>query len=235
MSDTLILWFYEGGYLFQHFATLFQILKMSKRENSECTSLETNILFLIGAVSRIGWTWDSTLRDFFLTYIELTLAVFTLGYAIYLHMKYKEKNYYSNVVSLPFFLQLWVLLPIVIILSFFFNPGETYFSSQIFVSLGIFCESIGLLPQLYVIKKSNEVGDISELYIVFLGIARFFRLIFWVISIKNGEQYICLLLADLIHCISLSYFIYNAIKNWSGRGLPISFNELKSKPNKKMF
>ena len=63
------LWLFEGGYLFQHIATFFQILKMIKRQNSECVSLETNILFLIGAFSRLFWLTSSSLSDLFITYI----------------------------------------------------------------------------------------------------------------------------------------------------------------------
>ena len=81
------LWLFEGGYLFQHIATFFQILKMTKRQNSECVSLETNILFLIGAISRIFWIRSSALADLYVTYIELLLGFSTLSYVIYLYQK----------------------------------------------------------------------------------------------------------------------------------------------------
>ena len=113
------LWLFEGGYLFQHMATFFQILKMLKRQNSECVSLETNILFLIGALSRIGWMWDSMLKSFTLAYIEILLAIGTLTYAIYLFQINKVRNYYSNVIQLPIFLKLYFLIPLITILSLF--------------------------------------------------------------------------------------------------------------------
>ena len=43
------------------------------------------------------------------------------------------------------------------------------------------------------------------------------------------------MIADIIHTIALSNFIYNVIKNWSGKGLPTSFSELQGNTNKKMF
>ena len=67
--ETIILWSFEGGYLFQHIATLFQIMKMTKKKNSECVSLETNILFLIGAISRVFWVPSSTLSGLFILFI----------------------------------------------------------------------------------------------------------------------------------------------------------------------
>ena len=233
--ETIILWSFEGGYLFQHIATLFQIMKMTKKKNSECVSLETNILFLIGAISRVFWVPSSTLSDLYITYIELLLGFSTLGYVIYLHQKNKVRNFYMNEIQLPIYLKLYVLLPVIFVLSFFFNPGDTYFSDQIFVSVGIFSESVGLLPQLYIIKQSKDSGSLSELYVVFLAAARFLRLFFWIVMFVAGSRYFALIIADLIHCLALSNFVYNVIKNWSGKGLPTSFAELQENPNKKMF
>ncbi len=232
--ETVILWTFEGGYLLQHIATLFQILKMTKRQNSECVSLETNILFLIGAISRLFWVRSSALTDLYLTYIELLLGFTTLGYVIYLYQKNKVRNYIINEIKMPFYLKLYFLLPFIAILSFFFNPGDFYFSDQIFVSLGIFSESIGLLPQMYIIRQSKDSGDLSELYVVFLALARFMRLFFWITMFISGSRYFSLIIADIIHCIALSNFVYNVIKNWSGKGLPTSFAELRN-TNKKMF
>ncbi len=231
--EKIILYSFEGGYLFQHAATLFQILKMTKRKNSECISLETNILFLIGAISRILWIPRSSLSDIYITYIEILLAITTSSYVIYLYQKYKNRNFYSNEIKLPPFLKLYILIPLISVLSFFFNPGDSYFTDQIFVSFGMFCESFGLLPQLYIIRKSKDSGNLSELYVVFLAIARFLRLFFWIAMFIQGGRFFSLIAADIIHCLALSNFVYNVMKNWSGNGLPTSFKELNS--NKKMF
>ena len=233
--EKIILWTFEGGYLLQHTATFFQILKMAKRQNSECISLETNILFLIGSISRCFWIPSSILTKLFITNIELLLGFSTLGYAIYLYQKYKDRNYFRNEIKMPIYLKLYVLLPLIIILSFFFNPGDTYFGDQFFVSLGIYSESLGLLPQLYIIRQSKDSGDLSELYVVFLALARFLRLLFWITMFALGSRFFCLIIADIIHCIALSNFVYNVIKNWSGKGLPTSFSELRVNTGKKMF
>ena len=233
--EKLILYSFEGGYLLQHPATFFQILKMTKRKNSECVSLETNILFLMGAISRILWIPRSSLSDIYITYIEILLAITTLSYVIYLYQKNKIRNYYSNEIKLPPYLKLYVLIPLISILSFFFNPGDTYFTDQIFVSFGMFCESFGLLPQLYIIRKSKDSGDLSELYVVFLAIARFLRLFFWIAMFFQGGRFFSLIAAAIIHCLALSNFVYNVMKNWRGKGLPTTFAELKENTNKKMF
>ena len=140
---------------------------------------------------------------------------------------------YLEIELFLFILKLYVLIPVISVLSFFFNPGDSYFTDQIFVSFGMFCESFGLLPQLYIIRKSKDSGDLSELYVVFLAIARFLRLFFWIAMFIQGGRFFSLIAADIIHCLALSNFVYNVMKNWSGNGLPTSFKELNS--NKKMF
>ena len=99
----------------------------------------------------------------------------------------------------------------------------------------MFCESFGLLPQLYIIRKSKDSGDLSELYVVFLAIARLLRLFFWIAMFIQGGRFFSLIVADIIHFLALLNFVYNVVKNWSGKGLPTSFAELKPNTNKKMF
>ena len=137
--------------------------------------------------------------------------------------------------GLNYVLKLYVLIPVISILSFFFNPGDSYFTDQIFVAFGMFSESFGLLPQLYIIRRSKDSGDLSELYVVFLAIARFLRLFFWIAMFIQGGKFFSLIAADIIHCLALSNFVYNVVKNWSGKGLPTTFAELKGNTNKKMF
>ena len=95
----------------------------------------------------------------------------------------------------------------------------------------MFCESFGLLPQLYIIRKSKDSGDLSQLYVVFLAIARFLRLFFWIAMFFQGGRFFSLITADIIHCLALSNFVYNVMKNWSGRGLPTTFPEFKENTN----
>ena len=213
----IILYSFESGYLFQHIATLSQIIKMLKRRDSECISLETNILFLIGAICRIFWVFNSSLTDIYITYFEILLGISSLSYAIYLHQKNKSRNFHSNEVQLPIYLKLYILIPFTLILSFFSNPGDSYFTDQIFVSFGIYSEAVGLLPQLHIIRASKDSGELSKLYVIFLALARFLRLFFWLFMFISGEKYFSLILADIIHCIVLSNFVYNTIKNWSGK------------------
>ena len=183
--------------------------------------------------------WDSMLKSFWLSYVETVLGLGSLGLIFYLFRTYK----YNNITSLddssnklPFYFRLQVLIPIVAILSFFFHPGSKnsyYLSTQMFVSLSIFSESIGLIPQLWMIKNEKETGNLSKYYVLFLAVARFFRLLFWIKMYFEGNKFISLIVADLIHCILISDFVYNVVKNWDKLALPLT-GESADKP-KKMF
>jgi ER lumen protein retaining receptor len=232
---SFVLWLFEFGYILQHAATIFQIFRIQSRKSTEIISLETNILFLIGAISRTVWMWDSMLKGFFLAYVEMILGISSLVYIIYLYRRYKVNTLVTNVIRLPAFMRVEVLLPIICLLSFFFHPGakgEYYFTLQMFVSLSIFSEAIGLLPQWYIISKEKDTGNISQFYVVFLGFARLLRLIFWIQMYYQGQKFGSLIVADLIHCALLFNFVYNVIKNWN-KGLLPQFGDA-DKP-KKMF
>ena len=220
---SFVLWIFEFGYILQHVAVISQIMKIRKDKNIEGISLDTNILFLIGGIARAFWFWDSMLKNFWLTYLEIFVALSSLVYIIYLYYIYKDTNYIAKEIEMPVYLRLYVLLPIVLLLSFFFHPGSKgkfYFTLQMMVSLNIFSEAIGLLPQFYIIKKSGDQGNLSKSYIICLGIARFFRLLFWIKMYNDGNSFISLILADVIHLIFLFIFIFNAAKKWDAIILP---------------
>lgn len=218
-----VLWIFEFGYILQHIAVISQILKIQKDKSTEGISRDTNILFLIGTIGRAFWFWDSMLRNFWLTYIELFVAVASLVYILYLYNLYKDSNYIAKEIELPSYLKLYILLPIVLLLSIIFHPGlkgKYYFTLQQMVSLNIFSEAIGLLPQFYIIKKSGDQGNLSKSYIICLGVARFFRLLFWLKMYVDGNSFISLIIADIVHLIFLFFFIFNAAKKWNAIILP---------------
>lgn len=220
---TFVLWLFEIGYLLQHIATVSQILRIQRKRSTEMVSVETNIMFLIGAIARLAWMWDSMLKGFFLAYLEVAAALATLTYIIYLYYKNKRHSFYQEEIKIPKYIRLEVLLPIILVLSFLFHPGQKnayYLSMQMFVSLNIYSEAIGLLPQLFIIKQEKDTGNLSQFYAVFLGIARFFRLLFWVKMYVDGNKFMSLIIADLIHCLLLFDFVYNVIKNWNQGMLP---------------
>jgi ER lumen protein retaining receptor len=186
-------------------------------------SLETNIFFLIGSLSRIGWIWDSMLKGFFLSYVELILGFVSLITLIALFFKYKSLDFVYSELKYPIYCKTYILLPLILALSYFFHPGKKtayWFNSQMFVSLSIYSEAIGMIPQLYIISRQKDSGNISEWYIICLGIARFFRLLFWFQMQKKGKTFTGLMIADAVNTIFLFVFIYKVVKNWRAVMLP---------------
>ena len=156
---------------------------------------------------------------------------------ITLYEKYKDSDYLRAELSIPKYLNFPTLLTIICLMSFFFHPGtknKYYLSLQMLVSLNIYSECIGLIPQLYLIYKTKETGNVSEYYILFLGIARFFRLIFWFKMYIDGNSFMSLIFADLTHTVLLSVFIYTFKSNLSTFSMP-TFSSDDSKPRKKIF
>jgi ER lumen protein retaining receptor len=220
---SLILVLFEVGYLLQHFATITQCYRIYKKKSTEMVSLETNVFFLIGSLSRIGWIWDSMLKGFILSYIELTLGILSLITLIALFLKYKSLDFVYSELKFPIYCKPYVLLPLILTLSYFFHPGKktaNWFNSQMFVSLSIYSDAIGLIPQLYIISRQKDSGNISSWYIICLTIARFFRLLFWFQMQKKGKTFTGLMIADAIHTLFLFVFIYKFVKNWRSVVLP---------------
>jgi hypothetical protein len=233
----VVLWLFEIGYLIQHLATFFQIKRIRHHRNSELVSLDTNIYFLIGCICRTIWMWDSALKGFYLSYLELILGFTSLIYIIYLFNTYKHNNYINYTLDQPIYTKFYVLFPLILILSFLFHPGtknKYYFTTQMFVSGNIFSEAIGLLPQFYIIAKSKETGNISSYYAVFLAFSRFFRLLFWFQMYMKGSSFIMLIVADVINTVLLFVFLYSMKINWGRNTLP-TFGESPSSGTKKLF
>lgn len=226
----MILWLFEFGYVLQHLAIVFQILEIKKTKSTEGISYETILFFSIATVCRLVWMWDSMLANFYFAYLELIAAVASLSYIIYLHNQYKVYDYIRQKTPLPAYLKFPVLLITILIMAFFFHPGNKnryYFTIQMFVSTNIYSECLGLLPQLYLIGKSSETGNVSAYYLVFLAFARFFRLFFWFKMYLDGNSFFCLIFADLVHTIFLCLFIYTYTKNFDSIKLPTFAEENK--------
>jgi ER lumen protein retaining receptor len=238
----LILWIFELGYVFQHIGAILQILKIKKNRSMEGVSVDTQILFLIGSFARAIWIHDTMLKNFFLSYIEFILAVGILVYTLYLCMfQYNPGfplSHFFNNPKLPIFIRWYVLLIASAILSLIFYPGKEdrieWDDPQIFVSLNIFTEAIGLLPQIWAVKIDRDSTNFSRSYILFLAVARMCRLLFWLKMHMDDNSFMFLIIADVIHLISVSGFIYTFFKNLNTFNLPTN-DDRHHNAEKKIF
>ncbi len=219
----LVLWLFEIGYLLQHLATVLQIMRILNKKSTELVSIDSNIIFLVTSIAKMFWIFDTMLRKMFITYIECLVALVSLSAIIYLYYVYKKNDFYDIEDKMPRFLKWYVILVIVMVLSFFFHPGSKgkyYLTLQMLVSVSIYGEALGLLPQLYILKYTKDTGNVSQYYTVFLGFARIFRLLFWVQMYMSNSTFIWLMVADCLHTVLLGYFLFTYVRNWNNITLP---------------
>jgi hypothetical protein len=235
----LTLWVFNIGYLFQHIGTILQINRIERKRDTEGVCVDTQILFLLGAIARMFWITDTTLKDFYLTYLELLLAVVTLSYTLYICLfKFNGTSTLLQSInnsSLPIYLRWYVIFGISLIMSYFFYPGseeKQKVDIQMFVSLNIFSEAAGLLPQIYAVNSQKDSNMFSSLYLICLSISRVFRLIFWIKMYYDDNSFLFLIFADVLHLLMVSGFIYSFFKNLDLMLLP---TETKRDDDKKIF
>ena len=223
---SLILWIFNLGYLIQHLGTTLQIKHILKKRDTEGVCVDTQVLFLTGALARCVWINDTMLKDFTLTYFELLLALGTLGYTLYLcFFRFNGVHSTSEILNnklLPVYLRWYVILSASLIGAFFFFPGNEgqSFDIQMFVSLNIFAEAAGLIPQIYSVNSQKDSDIISKLYLVCLSISRLMRLMFWFKMYMEDNSFGFLILADVLHLFMVSGFVYSFFKNLNTFSLP---------------
>lgn len=219
----LVLWLFEIGYLLQHFATILQIMRMLNKKSTELVSVDSNILFLITSIAKIFWIFDTMLKKMIISYFEVLIGLGSLAVIIYLYYKYKKNDYFDIEDKMPRYLRWYAILPALLILSFFSHPGSKgpyYFTMQMLVSVSIYGEALGLLPQLYILKFTKDTGNVSQYYTIFLGFARVFRLLFWIQMYMSNSTFIYLMIADILHTLLFAYFVFTYIRNWNNITLP---------------
>jgi hypothetical protein len=233
-----ILFVFSIGYLFQHIGTLLQILRIEKKKDIEGVCVDTQILFLLGALARCVWVTDTMLKDFTLTYVELALALVSLVYTLYICL-FKYNGAFTlgqclNNKSIPIFFRWYVIFSVSAVLSYFFFPGNDGqgWDIQMLVSLNIFSEAAGLLPQIYAVNSQKDSNIVSSFYLVCLSISRVLRLYFWIQMNDEENSFRFLLVADVLHLIMVSGFIYTFFKNLNQFKLP---TETKRDDGKKIF
>lgn len=140
------------GYVIQTAATCLLIWKIKKSHSIYGLSVDTQICFLIGCISRCIWTLDTRLVETYFAYTELIASTVCCTVCVY----YCWVHYDTTTMHAPQFLRTHSLAGVSLILAFFFHPSEFWFSVQILVAFSIYIECVGLLPQLWLMKKMQR-------------------------------------------------------------------------------
>merc|ERR1712061_283468 len=87
--------------------------------------------------------------------------------------------YHTTSKHAHWYLRVYFTAPVCLFLAFLFHPGDDWFTMQILVSYTMFQEAMGLLPQLWLMRKMHEVEPLTSHYVGLIVVARAVRMVFW--------------------------------------------------------
>ncbi|XP_055388448.1 ER lumen protein-retaining receptor 3-like [Condylostylus longicornis] len=197
-------WLFIIGYLIQVVGSLLLLVKVWSKKSVYGLSSDTQICFLISTLSRIVWSMDTRLVETYLAYAELassTVVTVLLCFSVWKFRHTTTKEAWWPLRSM-------VLGPIAFVLAVLFHPGSATISLQVLVAFTMYIEAMALLPQLYLMRKMIEVEPLTSHYVGILVLSRIVRLAFWFSLFMQGEHFIGLFVADLLHTLLAGDYLY---------------------------
>lgn len=150
----LVLLLFIKGYIVQDIGSIILLLRIIKQRSIDGLSLQSQVMYGLGTLMRCVYTFDTRLYSFWIVWLEMIVAL-TLHVLIFCYF-YKWR--YTQTSDIQFYLISWkTIIPTCLCLAYFFHPGEKSEYMQILVSLSMFIEACGLLPQIYVNRKLGRV------------------------------------------------------------------------------
>merc|ERR1712228_1152914 len=110
------------------------------------------------------------------------------------------------------FLRVYATAPASILLAFFSHPGQNWLSTQGLVAYTMYQEVLGLLPQLWLMRRMHEVEPLTSHYVGLIVVARGIRMLFWGRMYLLGERFLQLFLADVCHTLLSADYMYLWLK-----------------------
>lgn len=226
------MWLFTLSNIIQDVGTLYQIYHSEYiKKNTECVSIDTQIMFLISTITRAIWVYDTELKDFLLSNIELIVSfIIHLYFIVYVIVSREEKVLTQLfAISKRFWERWFVIIIFSFSLGFLVHPSSYYHyrrylkDIQMCIAFSIYTDAGSLIPQLPILWREGDVGSVSRTYIVFLFIARCFRIAFWFIW-SEGFDFKCLLIADIIYLMCVCIFVFSFCGNVNKMILPIKNN-----------
>ena len=206
------------SYLIQLLASGILLYKIWSVRSVYGLSLDTQVCLLLATISRCVWTLNTRIIE---THAVLTiiaameLFLCTLSGALF---AYLFRNFrHTSITATPFALSYPVLMMIATVLAYLVNPGKWFaVSNQILVAFTIYIEAVALAPQLWMVRKIGDVEALTSHYIGLLVIARIVRMLFWIVIFFDGQRFLCLFVADLLHTALSADYLYlwiNKLRN----------------------
>lgn len=197
-------WLFIIGYLIQMIGSLLLLVKVWSKKSVYGLSSDTQICFLTSTLSRIIWSMDTRLVETYLAYAELiasSIVTLLLCFSVW-------KFHHTTTKEAWWPLRALTLIPIALVFSLLFHPGNTILSLQLLVAFTMYVEAMALLPQLYLMRKMIEVEPLTSHYVGLLVMSRIARLAFWFSLFRQGEHFLGLFIADLLHTLLAGDYLY---------------------------
>jgi len=195
--------FIVGCYV-QLAASSILLWKIYKQRSIYGLSIDTQIGFFIAVLVRSIWVMETRLVQTFFAYIELFFSLMVATSLMYACFKLQHTTQKH---STPL-LRIYSTAPLAALMAFLFNPGDEWFSMQILVAFTMYIEALGLLPQLWLMRKMHEVEPLTSHFVGLLVCARFIRMVFWGQLFFLGEHFFQLFFADVLHTAFSADYMY---------------------------
>eukprot|EP00928_Gymnodinium_smaydae_P062086 TRINITY_DN4601_c0_g2_i1.p1 TRINITY_DN4601_c0_g2~~TRINITY_DN4601_c0_g2_i1.p1 ORF type:complete len:258 (+),score=28.43 TRINITY_DN4601_c0_g2_i1:113-775(+) len=192
------------GYYVQVAASGMLMYKIWYHKSIYGLSTDTQIAYLLAVLARCVWVLETRLVETTFAYIEVVVSTVV---AIVLTGLCVKLGHTTQKQSTPI-LRVYVTCPASLVLAFFFHPGDDWWSMQILVAYTMYQEAMGLLPQLWLMRKMHEVEPLTSHYVGLLVCARFIRMIFWGQLFFLGEHFLQLFVADVLHTLFSADYLY---------------------------
>ena len=198
------------GYIIQLVASAILFYRIRTVKSIYGLCIDTQICFLLSSLSRLLWTVNTRIYEAngaFVTiaFLEMLLSVVAAFALVYHFVQLRH----TTTVSVPMYLSYKVLIPISLGFAYIVNPGGWFnVSSQLLVAFNMYVEAAALVPQLWLIRKMEDVEALTSHYVGLLVIARGVRMVFWIVLFMDGDRFLCLFFADVFHTVLSADYLY---------------------------
>ena len=198
------------GYLIQLIASGILFYRIKSVRSIYGLSVDTQICFLLSSLSRLVWTVNTRIYEAngaFVTiaFLEMLCSVVAAIGLVYNFVQLRH----TTTVMAPLLMSYRVLVPMCLIMAYLVNPAGWFnVSSQLLVAFNMYVEAVALIPQLWLIRKIEDVEALTSHYIGLLVIARGVRMVFWIVLFMEGDRFVSLFLADVFHTVLSADYLY---------------------------
>eukprot|EP01055_Gregarina_sp_Pseudo9_P005323 Gregarina_sp_Pseudo_9__5322@NODE_625_length_2471_cov_78_035362_g589_i0_p2_GENE_NODE_625_length_2471_cov_78_035362_g589_i0NODE_625_length_2471_cov_78_035362_g589_i0_p2_ORF_typecomplete_len221_score50_66ER_lumen_recept/PF00810_18/4_9e25ER_lumen_recept/PF00810_18/1_8e04PQloop/PF04193_14/0_056PQloop/PF04193_14/7_1e02PQloop/PF04193_14/4_1e03DUF1118/PF06549_12/0_14_NODE_625_length_2471_cov_78_035362_g589_i017152377 len=198
-----VVWFI-GGYITQLIGSFLLLSRIWQRQSIYGLSIDTQICYLLSTFARCLWSFDTRLIETRIAHLELFCAMSVAVGNCLLCLKFRRTT-----TKRPLWLySAKLLVPAALVLALVFHPGRAIVSLQVLVAFTMYLEAMALLPQLDLMRKFEEVEPLTSHYIALIVLSRLIRLLFWGSLYLQGDKFVGLLLADIIHTAFCAQYMF---------------------------